>query len=57
MATRNLSETDGRADPSRFRRRVLGALHDLLQRGTVEKIGQGRRVGWRIAELESGLIL
>jgi hypothetical protein len=35
-----------------FVTRFLYTLHDLLRRGTVEKIGQGRGVRWKLAERE-----
>lgn len=33
-----------------FARRILVSLHDLLKNGTVEKIGHGRGVRWRLIE-------
>jgi hypothetical protein len=38
-----------------FTRRILVSLHDLRKAGTVEKIGQGRGVRWKLAEREPGL--
>jgi hypothetical protein len=54
MASRNIPESDG-AIRRDFVGRFLNTLHDLLRRGTVEKIGQGRGVRWRLAEREPGL--
>jgi hypothetical protein len=54
MATRNIPETDGRTRRD-FVARFLNTLHDMRRRGTVEKIGQGRGVRWRLAEREPSL--
>jgi len=56
MIARSIPESD---NPVRrdFVARFLNTLHDLLRRGTVEKIGQGRGVRWRLAEREPRLNL
>ncbi len=54
MAIRKIPETDNlvrRDCASRF----LDTLHDMLRRGTVEKIGSGRGVRWKLAEREPRL--
>ena len=55
MTARSIPESDG-AIRRDFVARFLNTLHDLLRRGTVEKIGQGRGVRWKLAEREPGLI-
>jgi len=40
-----------------FVNRFLNTLHDLLRRGTVEKIGQGRGVRWTLTPREPSLDL
>jgi hypothetical protein len=56
MTARNISENDG-AIRRDFVARFLNTLHDLLRRGTVEKIGQRRGVRWKLAEREPRLAL
>ena len=34
-----------------FTRRILVSLHDLRKNGTVEKVGHGRGVRWRLIEI------
>jgi hypothetical protein len=51
MTARSIPESDS-AIRRDFVARFLNTLHDLLRRGTVEKIGQGRGVRWRLAERE-----
>jgi hypothetical protein len=55
MAARSIPESDN-AIRRDFLARFLNTLHDLLQRGTVEKIGQGRGVRWKLAEWEPNLL-
>jgi hypothetical protein len=38
-----------------FTRRILVSLHDLRRAGTVDKVGQGRGVRWKLRERELGL--
>ena len=40
-----------------FVTRSLNTLHDLLRRGTVEKVGQGRGVRWTLTPREPSLDL
>jgi hypothetical protein len=56
MVARSIPESDGviRRD---FVARFLNTLHDLLRRGTVEKIGQGRGVRWTLTPREPSLDL
>jgi hypothetical protein len=56
MVARSVPESDG-AIRRDFVARFLNTLHDLLRRGTVEKIGQGRGVRWRLTSREPGLDL
>ena len=46
------SERKVRAD---FTRRILVSLHDLWKVGTVEKVGHGRGVKWRLLSARPGL--
>jgi hypothetical protein len=39
-----------------FTRRILVSLHDLRRAGTVEKVGNGRGVRWKLAEREQNLL-
>jgi hypothetical protein len=55
MAARSIPESDN-AIRRDFVARFLNTLHDLLRRGTVEKIGKGRGVRWKVAEREPGLL-
>jgi hypothetical protein len=55
MAARSIPESDN-AIRRDFVARFLNTFHDLLRRGTVEKIGQGRGVRWKLAEREPGLL-
>jgi hypothetical protein len=52
MTARSIPESDG-AIRRDFVARFLNTLHDLLRRGTVEKIGQGRGVRWKRSRSES----
>jgi hypothetical protein len=36
-----------------FTRRILVSLHDLMKAGTVEKVGHGRGVRWKVKEWPS----
>jgi hypothetical protein len=56
MTARSIPESDS-AIRQDFFARFLNTLHDLLRRGTVEKIGQGRGVRWKLAEREPTLNL
>src|SRR5437016_3377019 len=55
MTARSIPESDN-AIRRDFVARFLNTFHDLLRRGTVEKIGQGRGVRWKLAEREPGLL-
>jgi hypothetical protein len=54
MAARSIPESDG-ATRRDFVSRFINTLHDLLRRGTVEKIGRGHGVRWRLAPKEPPL--
>jgi hypothetical protein len=54
MAARNIPETDAQTRRD-FVARFINTLHDMLRRGTVERIGRGRGVRWKLAEREPGL--
>jgi hypothetical protein len=56
MAARSIPESDG-AIRRDLGARFLNTLHDLLWRGTVEKIGEGRGVRWKLAPREPDLDL
>jgi hypothetical protein len=56
MTARSISESDS-AIRQDFVARFLNTLHDLFRRGTVEKIGQGRGVRWKLADREPTLNL
>jgi hypothetical protein len=56
MTARSIPDTDNQIRRD-FVARFLNTLHDLLRRGTVEKIGQGRGVRWKLAEREPELEL
>lgn len=55
MSARNIPETDNQVRRD-FVARFLNTLHDMLRRGTVEKIGCGRGVRWKLAEREPHLL-
>jgi len=55
MKIRDIPETDSQVRRD-FVNRFLNTLHDLLRRGTVEKIGSGRGVRWKLAEREPRLV-
>jgi len=55
MTAQSIPESDN-AIRRDFVARFLNTFHDLLRRGTVEKIGQGRGVRWKLAEREPGLL-
>jgi hypothetical protein len=54
MDSRSIPESDG-ATRRDFVARFLNTLHDMRRRGTVEKIGEGRGVRWKLAERGPGL--
>jgi hypothetical protein len=56
MTARSIPESDN-AIRRDFVARFLNTLYDLLRRGTVEKIGQGRGVRWKLSPREPGLDL
>ena len=57
MREKGLDPEADRKQRADFTRRILVSLHDLRKAGTVEKIGQGRGVRWKLAEREPGLAL
>lgn len=56
MAALSIPESDG-AIRRDLVARFLNTLHDLLRRGTIEKIDQARAVRWKLAEREPALAL
>jgi hypothetical protein len=54
MVALGIPESDG-AIRRDFVARFLNTLHDLLRRGTIEKIGEGRGVRWKLAERQPEL--
>jgi hypothetical protein len=56
MREKGLDPEADRKQRTDFTRRILVSLHDLRRAGTVEKIGQGRGVRWKLTEREPGLI-
>ena len=55
MRDKGIAESD-RATYRDFTNRLITTLHRLRKRGSVEPIGRGRGVRWRLAETEPRLI-
>lgn len=51
MREKGLDPEADRKQRTDFTRRILVSLHDLRRAGTVEKIGYGRGVRWKLAAL------
>ena len=51
MREKGLDPESDRKVRTDFTRRILVSLHDLRKNGTVEKIGHGRGVRWRLVEI------
>ena len=51
MREKGLDPEADRKQRADFTRRILVSLHDLRKNGTVEKIGHGRGVSWRLIEI------
>ncbi len=49
MREKGLDPEADRKQRADFTRRILVSLHDLRKAGTVEKIGQGRGVRWKLS--------
>jgi hypothetical protein len=52
MREKGLDPETDRKQRADFTRRILVSLHDLRKAGTVEKIGAGRGVRWKLRERE-----
>jgi hypothetical protein len=57
MREKGLDPEADRKQRTDFTRRILVSLHDLRRAGTVEKVGAGRGVRWKLAEREPRLAL
>jgi hypothetical protein len=51
MREKGLDPESDRKLRTDFTRRILVSLHDLKKNGTVEKVGHGRGVRWRLVEV------
>lgn len=51
MREKGLDPESDRKMRTDFTRRILVSLHDLRKNGTVEKVGHGRGVRWRLVEI------
>lgn len=51
MSEKGLDPESDRKLRADFTRRILVSLHDLRKNGTIEKIGHGRGVRWRLIEI------
>lgn len=56
MREKGLDPEADRKQRTDFTRRILVSLHDLHRAGTVEKVGAGRGVRWKLAVREPGLV-
>lgn len=56
MREKGMDPEADRKQRTDFTRRILVSLHDLRRAGTVEKIGYGRGVRWKLAAREPDLI-
>jgi hypothetical protein len=56
MREKGLDPEADRKQRTDFTRRILVSLHDLRRAGTVEKIGYGRGVRWKLAAKEPDLL-
>lgn len=57
MREKGLDPEADRKQRTDFTRRILVSLHDLRRAGTVEKIGNGRGVRWKLATKEPDLLV